>query len=39
MIERLKLDKDNRMLRFGLGKNKGKWFTRLDLWFYGFRLA
>lgn len=34
----IQLDKNNRMLRFGFGKNQGKWFVRLDLWFKGFRL-
>ncbi len=33
------LDINNRMLRFGFGKNKGSWFIRIDLWFYGFRLS
>lgn len=32
------MDKDNRMIRLGLGKNKGQWFFRLDLWYIGFRL-
>lgn len=35
----LELDEDNRMLRIGFGKNKGKWFSRIDLWFKGFRLT
>jgi len=29
------LDKNNRMLRVGFGKNKGRWFVRIDLWFFG----
>lgn len=29
----------DRMLRFGFGKNKGRWFVRLDLWSVGFRIA
>jgi hypothetical protein len=33
------LDLDNRMLRFGFGKNKGVWFLRLDLWFFGVRIT
>jgi hypothetical protein len=33
------MDEDNRMLRVGFGKNKGKWFSRLDLWWKGFRLS
>lgn len=35
----IKLDKDNRMIRSGFGKNKGRWFVRVDLWFIGIRLS
>lgn len=35
----LPLDKDNRMLRIGIGKNKGNWFFRIDLWFFGIRFT
>ena len=35
----IKLDNDNRMLRLGFGKNKGRWFARIDLWFFGIRLS
>jgi hypothetical protein len=35
----LPLDRDNRMLRIGFGKNKGNWFFRIDLWFMGVRLG
>lgn len=38
-ITRIRLDKDNRMLRAGFGKHGGKWFIRVDLWFVGFRLS
>lgn len=34
----IKLDKDNRMLRLGFGKNKGRWFARIDLWLFGVRI-
>jgi hypothetical protein len=27
------LDENNRMFRIGFGKNKGRWFVRIDLWF------
>ena len=37
MREKIKLDEDNRMLRFGFGKNKGNWFLRIDLWWIGYR--
>ena len=37
-MTKIKLNKDNRMLRFGFGKNEGRWFIRLDLWFVGYRL-
>jgi hypothetical protein len=39
MLTKIKLDKDNRMLRVGFGKNEGRWFFRVDLWFAGFRLT
>jgi hypothetical protein len=39
MLTKIKLDKDNRMLRIGFGKNEGRWFFRVDLWFAGFRLT
>jgi hypothetical protein len=38
-VGKIPLDKDNRMLRFGFGKNEGRWFVRIDLWFAGFRLT
>lgn len=38
MIDIIHLDKNNRMLRIGLGKHEGKWFVRVDLWFIGYRL-
>lgn len=38
-VARLELDTPNRMLRIGFGKNKGRWFVRIDLWFVGYRLT
>lgn len=38
-LTKIELDKDNRMLRCGIGKNKGLFFCRVDLWFVGFRLT
>jgi hypothetical protein len=38
-LTKIDLDKDNRMLRVGFGKNEGRWFARVDLWFVGFRIA
>lgn len=38
-MTRIDLDKNNRMLRIGFGKNEGRWFFRVDLWFVGFRLS
>jgi hypothetical protein len=35
----IKLDKLNRMLRIGFGKNNGHWFFRLDLWWFGIRIS
>ncbi|MEK6828785.1 MAG: hypothetical protein AABY15_01575 [Nanoarchaeota archaeon] len=37
-IEKISLDKNNRMLRVGFGKHSGNWFFRIDLWFGGFRI-
>ena len=39
IFTKIDLDKDNRMLRFGVGKNNSKWFVRIDLWIVGFRLS
>lgn len=39
MITPIKLSKYDRMLRIGFGKNKGKWFFRIDFWFIGFRIS
>jgi hypothetical protein len=36
-VEKIKLDQQNQMLRIGFGKNKGTWFFRVDLWYFGFR--
>lgn len=39
MITKITMDKNNRMLRIGFGKNKGNWFVRIDLWYIGFRIT
>lgn len=31
------LDRDNRMARIGFGEHDGRWFARIDLWFFGVR--
>lgn len=36
-MELIPLDSNHRMIRVGFGKNKGIWFFRLDLWFFGVR--
>lgn len=33
------MNKDNRMLRIGLGKHESKWFFRIDLWYIGMRIT
>lgn len=39
-VEKILMDKENRMFRpFAIGKNKGKWFARVDLWWDGFRFT
>ena len=37
-LTKIKLDKNNRMLRIGFGFNNSKLFFRIDLWFVGFRI-
>lgn len=38
-ITKLPLEKGNRMLRAGFGQHDGKWFVRVDLWWFGIRLT
>ena len=38
-IDRIDLDKNNRMIRIGFGKHDGRWFARIDLWGIGYRLT
>lgn len=38
VINKISLNKDNRMLRIGFGKHNGSWFFRIDLWVIGYRL-
>lgn len=38
-VTKLPLDANNRMLRLGFGKNEGKWFARIDLWYIGIRIT
>ena len=38
-LTKIVMDKPNRMIRGGFGKNNGRWFFRIDLWKYGFRLT
>jgi len=38
MFNKINLDKENRMLRFGFGKHAGTWFIRIDLWWFGIRI-
>ena len=37
-IEKIKLEKANRMLRIGFGYNMYVPFFRIDLWYVGYRL-
>lgn len=36
---KLTWDKNTRYLRMGFGKNDGRWFARIDLWWFGFRIS
>lgn len=38
-VTKIHLDEDNRMLRMGFGKHKGRLFFRIDLWYNGFRFT
>lgn len=38
-IDKIPLDKQNRMIRLGGGFHDGKWFVRVDFWFVGYRLT
>lgn len=38
-LTKIPLNKDNRMLRIGFGKNAGFWFARVDLWWIAFRIT
>jgi hypothetical protein len=38
-IHKIIMEPEGRMIRFGFGKNKGRWFARVDLWTIGYRLA
>jgi hypothetical protein len=38
-LTKIQLDRDNRMIRAGFGKNNGNWFVRIDLWFIGIRVS
>lgn len=38
-ITKISLDEQNRILRAGFGKNEGKWFARIDVWFFGLRIT
>jgi hypothetical protein len=38
-LTRIPLDANNRMLRIGFGKHNGRWFARVDVWFFGIRVT
>lgn len=37
-LEKINLDKNNRMLRIGFGYHESVPFARIDLWFFGIRI-
>jgi hypothetical protein len=39
VITKVDLDRPNRMVRAGFGKNNGRWFARVDLWWFGIRFT
>lgn len=32
-------DENSRYLRVGFGKNDGRWFARIDFWWFGYRIT
>ena len=38
-IHKIKLNRWNRMFRFGFGFNQGRPFIRIDLWWVGYRIS
>ena len=38
-VAKVSMPPGDRMLRIGLGQNKGRWFFRVDLWFLGYRFT
>jgi len=38
-LVKIPLDTKNRMIRVGFGLHDGKFFIRIDLWFFGVRLS
>lgn len=36
---KIPLDANNRMIRIGCGLHEGKWFFRIDCWWFGFRIT
>jgi len=38
-LVKIPLDTKNRMIRVGFGLHEGKFFIRIDLWFFGVRLS
>lgn len=38
-LTKIEMDANSRMIRIGLGKNEGRWFFRVDLWFAGWRVT
>lgn len=38
-LTKIRLNRDNRMLRMGFGKHKGHWFFRVDLWSVAYRVT
>lgn len=39
MFNFIPMSPGNRMIRFGCGQHEGRWFLRLDLWFFGIRIV
>lgn len=38
-VTRIDMERSNRMLRIGFGQHDGRWFARVDLWRWGWRLT
>ena len=39
MIDFIRMQPGDRMVRIGFGQHTGRWFARIDLWWFGVRVS